>query len=209
VAKNLSGDLAKQGLPILFSEMFVSPTPPDLVEAFPASVDQHARAAISMMPAAMHPRSDDDIAPIQLNGQPLRIPSRIYNSELGASTFALLPVPERGIAACLYTRHHDGQVRQRALTLAIEVEEAWAAPFILHLLGEYVLEIVTIAAQVTNGPPREGIMSFLRENPGFLDLIDSRATSYWNEYYRQQFPDKKDYPGLIAIAVLRQWSQSK
>jgi hypothetical protein len=179
--------------------------PPDLVEAFPSTLNSHVSAVVAIMPTPSHPRSPDDIGPITLNGCPLRIPARIYHPELGSADIASLSQTEQSIAACLYTRHHDGHVRQRALEHALEIDEAWAAPFVVQILGEYVIELVEMVAVAVTGPPKTSFVTFLRENPSFLQLTTERATSYWNEYYRGRFSRREDYPALSAIATLREW----
>jgi hypothetical protein len=178
---------------------------PVLIEAFPPTLESHVRAVVAIMQTPSHPRSSDDIGPITINGHPLRIPARIYHPELGSPDIASLSQTEQSIAACLYTRHHDGHVRQRALARALDIDEAWAAPFVLQLLGEYVIELVEMVAGAVKGPPKASLMAFLRENPSFLQLTTERATSYWNEYYRGRFSRREDYPALSAIATLRDW----
>jgi hypothetical protein len=178
---------------------------PALVEAFPPTLEPHVRAVVAIMPTPSHQRSPDDIAQIALNGHPLRIPARIYHPELRSSDIASLSQTERSIAACLYTRHHDGHVRQRALSNALDIDEVWATPFVVQLLGEYVIELVEMVAVAVKGPAKTSFVVFLRENPSFLELTSERATSYWNEYYRSRFQRREDYPALSAIATLREW----
>jgi hypothetical protein len=38
-------------------------------------------------------------------------------------------------------RHHDGFGRQRQLKTLLDADEPWTAPFIVQLLGEYVIQI--------------------------------------------------------------------
>ena len=185
--------------------MEAAPIPPDLVEAFPESLHSHVRAVLAVIPGTAQPRSAADIGSITLNGRPLRIPARIYLPEPDWREIDSLAAVERSIAACLYTLHHDGHVRQRALERVATLDQMWAAPFVLQLLGEYVIELVTGAASLLQGPPKDAFVVFLRENPEFLELIAQRATSYWNVYYRTQFRKREDYPAFPAIATLRQW----
>lgn len=44
--------------------------------------------------------------------------------------------------AVLYTRHHDGFVRQRHVQQAIGSPHAWLVPIVVKLVGEYVIEII-------------------------------------------------------------------
>jgi len=41
-----------------------------------------------------------------------------------------------------------------------------------------------------------------------LRLTTDRATSYWNEYYRQRFWSRDEYPAFRAIATLTRWLSS-
>ena len=45
------------------------------------------------------------------------------------------------MTAAIYSRHPDGRVRQRALGTLLDFDEPWTAPFIMQLLGEYVIQI--------------------------------------------------------------------
>lgn len=42
----------------------------------------------------------------------------------------------------MFTRHHDGYVRQEWAREVVPVAEPWVVPFMVQLLGEYVVEIV-------------------------------------------------------------------
>jgi hypothetical protein len=183
--------------------------PPDLVEAFPSTLELQVRAVVAIMPTPDHPRSPDDIGRTTLDGRLLRIPARIYHPELGLPGIASLSRTEQSIAACLYTRHHDGHVRQRALAHVLDIDEAWAAPFVVQHLGEYVIELVEMVAVAAKGPPKRTFVAFLRENPGFLQLTTERATSYWHEYYRGRFSRREDYPAFCAIPTLREWANGR
>ena len=184
---------------------------PDFTEAFPDGLSARVRAVLeaTSLQSSTQKRSQGDIGPITLNGQPLRIPARIYNQEPDWAIVRSLGDVERSIAACLFTRHHDGRVRERALTHVPMSAESWAAPFIIQLLGEYVIELVERAASLIEGAPKIGYVAFARENPDFLRLTAQRATSYWNVYYRGQIRKRADYPAFPALATLIRWSSSE
>ena len=187
-----------------------SDQPLDLSEAFPESFRTDVRTVLEALPKAtdqLH-RSPDDIAFITLTGERLRIPMRIYAPEPDWSWVESLPPIEQSIVGSLYTRHHDGHVRERAFAHISALNEAWVAPFVIQLLGEYVIELVERAALQLEGQPKPGYAQFVRENPNFLRLTIDRATSYWNEYYRQRFRKREDYPAFRAIDRLTKWSLS-
>jgi len=184
---------------------------PDFTEAFPASLLARVRAVVeaTSLGSPAQKRSQHDIGPITLNGQRLRIPARIYNPEPDWTIVRSLGDVERSIAACLFTRHHDGRVRERALTQVPVCVEPWAAPFVVQLLGEYVIELVERAAFLIEGTPQAGYVAFARENPDFVRLTTQRATSYWNAYYRDRIRKRADYPAFPALARLIRWSSSE
>ena len=144
---------------------------------------------------------------IILAGDPVEIPYRIYN-----------PVPPTDLAQggseaavaidCLYTRHHDGFVRQRALQRILASDETWTIPFVVQLLGEYVIEICEDIRHYaeTDLPQRpemiQELQSFAANNPGFIVLTRQRATSYWQSYYRRPHLYRDTYPGLLALTML-------
>jgi hypothetical protein len=183
----------------------------DLTEAFPAGLSARVRAvleATSLGPSTQKLRQDD-IGPIIVNGQQLRIPFRIYNPEPDWAIVRSMGDVERSIAACVFTRHHDGRVRERALTQVPVSVESWAAPFVVQLLGEYVIELVERAASLIEVAPQAGYVAFARENPDFLRLTTQRATSYWNAYHRDRLRNRADYPAFPALARLIRWSSSE
>jgi len=186
----------------------------DLARAFPSGVRASLSDALAHLPTS-------DYAPlgsitssnwhewpaITVLGEPVEIPDRIYN-----------PVPPADLAPkgslvalavdCLYTRHHDGFVRQRAIRRVLAFEEPWTVPFVIQLLGEYVIEICEdIRHYAETDLPRRPHMvrefqSFAANNPDFIMLTRQRATSYWECYYRGPHLDRDTYPGLLALKLL-------
>jgi hypothetical protein len=82
---------------------------------------------------------------------------------------------------CLYTRHHDGYVRQRNLDQVVSAPEAWVVPYVVQLVGEYVVEIIEVIAaalpQLTvRGSPQRALYGrFAADNPAFIDLTAARG----------------------------------
>jgi len=111
------------------------------------------------------------------------------------------------VTAAIYSRHHDGHVRQRALR-ALDCNEPWTAPFVVHLLGEYVIEICAdienFAQRALHGRPamQASLSAFLGQNSCFAELTRRRAISYWSCYHRALHPSRVTYPGLIALSML-------
>jgi hypothetical protein len=175
-------------------------TPQSLNAAFPsrlcADVDIVARSLV-----AEHSTLYEPIGLIQLDGEPLYIPSRVYYAE-HLSSRALSPT-QWCIYSCIYTRHCDGFVRQKHVRSLLSRAEPWSAPFVVQLLGEYILEIVETITEASHFLEADHFRAFVQQNPAFIQLTLQRATSYWNCYYRRSFPKLEDYPAVRLLRSLR------
>jgi hypothetical protein len=169
----------------------------DLVDAaahgFPAALAPTVRSLLAGWPSARLLAAGDE--PVRVDGEELCLPYRI------AGPVVLLvgdgPV-EQAIVACLASRHHDGFVRQQAVASLLDVPFPWVVPYVVRLVGEYVIEIVeTIAAALDlqpGSPAREHCGRFVAANPALIVRTRQRAVSYWNEYHRGRFPVLRPRP---------------
>jgi hypothetical protein len=185
-----------------------------LLRAFPTVVHADVSPAIDRVPISVNPpvglvnESNNRLwLPISFDGETLEIPARIYNS-YSSTAIESLSAASRAAAGCIYTRHHDGLVRQRALELLLGHDAAWTAPFIVQLLGEYVVEIcLDVERFLSDRLPElpktaHGLTRFVESNRSFMALTRARATSYWAEYYRLDFLRVDSYPAVHALDVI-------
>lgn len=141
-------------------------------------------------------------------GEPVVIPMRVYNPEPSPRFAAGRSPLEAAVTAAVYSRHHDGYVRHRQLGTLLDADERWAAPFIVQLLGEYVIQIhrdierFARTALPARPPSRESLLAFSQENPCFVALTRQRAISYWSCYYRGLHALQGTYPALAALSML-------
>jgi hypothetical protein len=83
------------------------------------------------------------------------------------------------------------------------------APFVVQLLGEYVVQIVLAVRcgladiDVPGTAINRAYGRFAATNPAFLGLTYQRAASYWNCYYRNLFVDRRTYPSFPILASIR------
>jgi len=175
--------------------------------AFPSSLHDDVDYVTRVMPpATLPPHGSFTVA---VGREDVVIPGRIYNREPPPSAFAALSDNQATILHCLYTRHHDGFVRQRHAQEVLASDLPWTTPFVVQLVGEYVLEIiVAIAAALrdldTPGSTlRKRYGRFLAANPAFMELTSQRVISYWNAYYRFDYPRIYDYPAAALLASFR------
>ncbi|NGO78746.1 hypothetical protein G6045_24250 [Streptomyces sp. YC504] len=178
-----------------------------LSAAFPSELADDARAVLAVMPAPSHLSTFPFSVVVQ--DQRVAIPGRIYHDEPSADVVASLSSSQLQLLHCLYTRHCDGRVRQRHLEKVVGSVDPWVVPFVVQLVGEYVLEIVCVirdelldlAAPDTLGHLTYG--RFLADNPAYFARIERRVVSYWNCYHRRAYVSFRGYPGCTALDVLR------
>jgi hypothetical protein len=176
-----------------------------VLPAFPRSVRADAVSVADALPhASLEPAGQFDV---EVADERLTIPDRIYQVEV-PDRYESWSATQRLIADCLYTRHHDGRVRERHARLIVEDLSPWVVPFVVHLVGEYVLEIVlAINERLTHintagSAQQRAYGAFAAANRRFLLLTRARVVSYWDCYYRRQFPSLVDYPPHRLITAI-------
>ncbi|NUQ10889.1 MAG: hypothetical protein HUU26_00985 [Gemmatimonadaceae bacterium] len=177
-----------------------------LARAFPSALRSEALAALEVVPFGEWRLTESFI--LWSQGERLEIPARIYAPEPDEAAENALAEDQRTILHCLYSRHHDGHVRQRRIEQVIRSSHPWVVPFVVGLAGDYVVEIQVailkgLADLPRGGSPQRRLYGdFVRENPAFLDLTSRRVTSYWDCYHRWRYPKQEDFPGSVLVAGL-------
>jgi hypothetical protein len=165
------------------------------------------RRVVEIVPAARYPPTEPFAVAVQ--GETVSIPRRIYSEELDAVLARSLTGVQSVIARCLYSRHHDGYVRQRNLEALIDSAEPWVAPFVMQLAGEYVYEILEAILRGLGGLTAPGSVErrlygeFIVQNPGFFARTERRVVSYWTCYHRRKYPTFGRYPGSELMEAFR------
>ncbi|MGW0315615.1 hypothetical protein [Streptomyces flavidovirens] len=178
-----------------------------LVAAFPTRLADDVQGVLAITPEAR-------LAPImpfevEVQGEAVAIPSRIYNEEPGTDLERPLTGTQQVILHCLYSRHSDGRVRQRHLEQIVASSEPWVVPFVVQLAGEYVLEILTAIGRglpglsVPGSAQRRLYGEFIARNPAFFARTERRVVSYWSCYYRRKYGAFGTYPGYVLLEALR------
>ncbi|CAL9554759.1 hypothetical protein SUDANB108_04539 [Streptomyces sp. enrichment culture] len=179
----------------------------DLVAAFPHQLADDVRVVLAVMPEArLAPASPFSV---YVGDEAVALPYRIYQDELPVDVVCSLTVVQQAILHCLYSRHCDGLVRQRHLEHIATSDESWVVPFVVQLVGEYVVEILeSIRHGLSDLPSKRSTQrlaygDFIARNPGFFARTEHRVVSYWACYHRERFPDFGTYPGGHLLELLR------
>jgi hypothetical protein len=142
--------------------------------------------------------------PLMVQGQQVFVPRRLHF--LGTEQLSEMAAEATHAAQCLLTRSTDGRIRQTALHRILPTSDPWAIPFVVLLAGEYVIEIIENLQEALPQLDRAAYANFVLENRPVMRDLRSRATSYWNRYYRQSYLDRGSYPGLVVLNHFDQWA---
>jgi hypothetical protein len=163
-------------------EMLTSIAGPMLAEAFSVEYQSEAMKAGDAAARLLAPRQRTERFLLQVEAQRVLIPARLHFMS------DRLPLTESDeawpFARALQTRSNDGFERQRAAADLLADLRPWGAPFIVALIGEYVVEILDdIAAALTPELART-LGTFIVCNEAYWNTTKHRVASYWNVYYR-------------------------
>lgn len=182
-----------------------------LIVAFPSALEQDVRTVLALMPPSrLRPTRPFTV---RVQDERLAIPTRLYNPEPPAALQHLLSPVQAAISACLYSRHNDGYVRQRRVEQIAQLTEPWVVPFVVQLVGEYVLEILVA---IRRGLPELAVAGslhhtlyghFVAANPQFFARMERRVVSYWSCYWRLKYSDFWCYPGCELLKLLHTAAQ--
>jgi hypothetical protein len=174
---------------------------PVLRSAFPAGLKSDVDAVLTAMPPSLgYERVSGP--QVSIGGERIELLSRLYSPEPPDDATRQLNDRQRLILSCLYSRHHDGYVRERHL-LRLQGDDPWLPHFVLQLVGEYVIEICQAALDRVDAIPRASYETFAAENEAFVALVRRRIVSYAREYHRSM--DFVDYPAYRFMTSLGLW----
>lgn len=120
----------------------------------------------------------------------------------------MLAITTPGLFAFSGSKSGAIRIYRRRLQQIIAIDQPWAVPFVVQLLGEYVIEIVELIEAAFPAVNAGRFSEFVLENPKFIATTRRRATSYWDCYYRSRFPELRTYPATTALNAIEQMARS-
>jgi hypothetical protein len=165
----------------------------ELASAFPSSVRHEALQAATAFPDT---RILGESFSVRVSNEDVKIPFRLYNDPTLIQSTSVSGIQQE-LVDCLLTRHSDGLVREQHLVRIVGSDHVWVPPFVVQLVGEYVVEILRVIHQNLHSLDSSSYVSFLRANPHFLATTEQRVMSYWNCYYRDQ--KREEYVGFKLL----------
>lgn len=177
------------------------------IGSFPGKLSSDVNAVLEFMPVGIHMPSKDDMGPLSISDERVYIPYRIYSPE--PKLPSQINDLHRTIISCIYTRHHDGFVREKYLAGLFGLSFSWVSPFVLQLVGEYVFEIVELIHRHIDEVDPAFYNRFAKENEDFIALIKARAISYWDCYHKWQNWKFRDFAAFQVMNGLGLWEGSE
>jgi len=154
-----------------------------LAMAFPIEYRPKAMAAGREAARLLAPRQWTELFTAQVEAETVLIPARLH---FMSSQLTLLENDQAWrFARALQTRSNDGFERQRAARDLLRDVEPWAAPFIVALIGEYIVEILEDISDALTPELEQTLAAFIADNKALWTTTKRRIASYWNVYYRR------------------------
>ena len=176
------------------------------IAAFPKRYEQDVRVVKACLPFKWTRLSPVSIE-VKLEQEDIQIPTRLYVPEVALERIKQLTPTQQTMLYCLYTRHHDGHIREHYLRQLLKThqQDEWILAYILELASEYVLEIVKIIVPTIDQWNPEVKQQFVHGDPVYMKRIEDRIISYWNAYYRSsgERRSEADYPGFLILESLQ------
>lgn len=170
-----------------------------LERAFPSNIETDVNPVLASldMSSTLGPSSPFRVV---VGNQILNIPYRIYYQETNLAGSENRSSLQNEIIYCLFTRHHNGYVREKCLCEIVSLEHDWIPPYVLQLLGEYVIEILDVIEENLPKLNTDLYRAFLVSNRVFYEKTRQRMISYWDCYYRRRYPDRNEYTGSKIVS---------
>ena len=174
-----------------------------ILNSFPKELSQDVNAVINIIP---YEKFTSRILlrkikiNILLNGEKINIPYRIYFDE--PKDIIELNSNQEIILNCLYSRHHNGFIRQKCIEKLLENKNYWITPFFVQLFGEYIYKMMEIFNVYLN-KNMDNCIKFFSENNNYWKKIESKVSSYWDAYYRKECPKYNKYLGKEIINKIK------
>ncbi len=176
----------------------------ELKYAFPSDLHSDALVASEALPKNSYWWNSFKV---QVSNEVVSIPYRLYHDAASIKTDKLSST-QKNLVDCILSRNHDAFVRQEYLSQIVGCKYTWVPPFVILLLGEYVVEILRVIEANLGNLDKPLYAQFLRENPDFLALTEQRVISYWDCYYRFSCR-KEDFPGFRAVNFFKKLVNSE
>lgn len=174
-----------------------------ITHCFPASLHDKVRKVVQLLSIEKSGFIHSASYQVKFHGETLEFPYRVYFNEPRNTLEKNLTEEEQVILDCIFLRHHNGYIRQRRMERLIDKKQSFIIPFTFQLLGECVKEILMVVDDHINDETIDEYLRFIKENKKYAEQTQNRMVSYWDLYYRVEYPKRKRYIGQRVFDRLK------
>ena len=180
-----------------------------IVRCFPAELEHLVREVVCILAIEKGGFIHAASYAVHFHGKNFEFPYRVYFNEPKNTLEKNLSEEHKIILDCIFLRHHNGYIRQRRLERLIDKKQSYIIPFTFQLLGECVKEILMVVDEHINEATINDYLLFMKENPKYAEQTKNRMISYWDLYYRAEYPKRKRYIGQRIFDRLKKEMKSR
>jgi len=174
-----------------------------ILRCFPSALHDKVRKVIHILAIEKSGCIHSASYSVKFHGETLEFPYRVYFNEPRNTLEKHLSEEEQVILDCIFLRHHNGYIRQRRLERLIDKSYPYIIPFTFQLLGECIKEILMVVDDHINEDTIDEYLRFIKENKKYAEQTRNRMISYWDLYYRIEYPKRKRYIGQKTFDRLK------
>lgn len=144
-----------------------------------------------------------------LDNQLVTFPYRIYNLEDIIEIENDLTPTQQIIYHCIFSRSDNGYIREAHIKELLTFDlPIWALPYIIQICDEYIVEILELVYIHFQDNDQINLQKICQKNIKQFLRGYHRMISYWNEYYRQDCFQYKQYIGYLLYSECFGYQQS-
>ena len=157
-------------------------------KAFPVEIREEVNSLLTKFTIETK-HSTQGFETVVIGEEKFEIPYRIYYNPPYSLVNSKFTQKEQEILNCIFSRNENGYIRQKAIQNIIASSNNWTLPYIVRVIGEYVIEILNDINNNFETINKSNLISFVQQNPKLYNQTRSRISSYWDCYFRRQFPE--------------------
>ncbi len=169
------------------------------ISGFPDELKSDVSKVTSLIPQRFQEKvgyTSQQYIEYSLNCNLIKFPYRMYFPDVADDVYSKLDDKQIMILHCVYSRNHDGFVRQKHVQSLLSMDyEGWAIPYIVKVCDEYVVEILEMVYAMLKERDTQSFKSFCKDNAESFRISYARMISYWNEFYRDRCYQFHEYIG--------------
>ena len=164
-------------------------------KAFPVEIREEVNSLLTKF-AVETKFSTNYCETVVIGEEEIKMPYRIHYNSPYSLAGSIFTQKEQEILNCIFSRHGNGYIRQKAIQNIIKSDNIWAIPYIVRIIGEYILEILDDIDNDFELINKSNLTSFVRQNPKFYNQTRARIISYYYCYWRRRFKFPEKIKGI-------------